>query len=122
MDDRSPLAADDDPTVSNPQFYTVLWENDDVRVLEYRDDPGQETTPHRHPNSVMVTLTSFRRRLLVEQRSRDVELSVGSAVWLPAQAHSGRNIGETPTHTILIELKHSRVSGAEPGALGPETE
>ena len=28
---------DTDPTVSNPEFYRTLWENEDVRVLEYRD-------------------------------------------------------------------------------------
>jgi hypothetical protein len=40
-------------------------------------------------------------------------------VWLPAQSHSGKNIGSTPTHTILVELKNS--SGAPATRLGPVT-
>ena len=111
---------DNDPVTTNPEFYRTLWENDDVRVLEYTDAPGQETTPHEHPNTVMVTLTDFDRRLTSGDQSRDVTLAAGSAVWLPAQTHSGKNIGGTPTHTILVELKRS-TAGGQPTALGPVT-
>ena len=111
---------DTDPTTTNPEFYRTLWENDDVQVLEYRDTPGQETTPHEHPNTVMVTLTGFDRELSSGDQSREVSLAAGSAVWLPAQSHSGRNIGSTPTHTILVELKHSAPSATAPN-LGPVT-
>ena len=113
--------ADTDPTTTNPQFYRILWENDDVRVLEYRDQPGEQTTAHRHPNTVMVTLTGFDRRLTSGVESRDVTLPPGIAVWLPAQSHSGENIGSTPTHTILVELKESAVSDL-PAPLGPVVE
>jgi beta-alanine degradation protein BauB len=109
-----------DPTVTNPEFYRTLWENDDVRVLEYRDTPGQETTPHEHPNTVMITLSDFDRRLSSGDQSREVSLAAGAALWLPAQSHSGKNIGDTPTHTILVELKSSTVSSAVP-LLGPKT-
>ena len=36
--------------------------DDRVRVLEYADQPGDRTTPHAHPDSVMITLAGFRRR------------------------------------------------------------
>lgn len=111
---------DADPTVSNADFYRTLWENDDVRVLEYRDQPGQETTPHGHPNTVMITLTDFDRQLSSGEQHRDVSLPAGAALWLPAQTHSGRNIGSTPTHTILVELKHSAITEAST-TLGPDT-
>ena len=52
-----------DPVVTNPNLYKVIFENEQVRVLDYTDQPGDRTTPHEHPNSVMVTLSSFRRRL-----------------------------------------------------------
>lgn len=109
-----------DPTASNPDFYRTLWENDDVRVLEYRDSPGEETTAHGHPNTVMITLSSFDRRLSSGDESRDVSLEAGAALWLPAQTHSGKNIGSSPTHTILVELKRSAASG-QPASLGPVT-
>jgi len=109
---------DTDPTTTNPRFYRTLWENEEVRVLEYQDMPGEETSPHHHPNSVMVTLTGFDRRLTSGTESRDVTLPAGIAVWLPAQSHSGQNVGNSPTHTILVELKKSAVSDS-PAPLGP---
>lgn len=110
----------DDPTVTNPEHYRTLWENDQVRVLDYTDQPGDRTTPHDHPNSVMVTLTDFSRRLSAGERTFDTVLTAGQAVWIPAQRHAGENTGSTPTHTILIELKGDGAGEAKPSTLGPE--
>lgn len=94
-----------DPITSNPQFYSVLFENDRVRVLEYVDAPGDATVPHEHPDSVMITLSSFQRRLRGNGRVVDVELSAFQARWLDHQEHAGENTGVTPTHAIFVELK-----------------
>ena len=94
-----------DPVVTNPGFYSVLFENDRVRVLEYRDQPGHQSVPHGHPDSVMVTLSSFQRRLSSGETSVDVEMPANAARWLGAQVHSGRNTGTTETHCIFVELK-----------------
>ena len=108
-----------DPVATNPNFYKVLFENDQVRVLEYTDQPGDRTTPHEHPNSVMVTLSSFRRRLYAGDVERDVDISAEKASWLPAQQHAGHNLGDTQTHVIFVELKDSAASPLSAGALGP---
>ena len=95
-----------DPTATDPDKYRVVFENERVRVLEYTDAPGQATSPHDHPDSVMVTLSSFGRRLVgASGESRDVHLEPGEVRWLDAQTHSGENIGDTPTHVIFVELK-----------------
>lgn len=95
-----------DPCVTNPDFYKFVFENDRVRVLEYRDSPGDKTIPHEHPDSVMYTLSSFRRRLYRgDGARRDVEIEAGTTGWLPAQQHAGHNIGETDTRVIFVELK-----------------
>lgn len=108
-----------DPTTTDPDKYRVVFENSRVRVLEYRDQPGQRTSPHSHPDSVMYTLSSFRRRLIgANGESVDVALTQGETRWLTAQTHSGENIGDTPTHVLFVELKESAAS--EGGApLGP---
>ncbi len=114
----------EDPVVSNPDAYSVIFENDRVRVLEYRDRPGHLTTPHSHPDSVMYTLSSFRRRLHAGDEHRDVEMSAGRAGWLPAQEHAGENIGDTETHVLFVELKEpapGATDGAAPGPLGPQS-
>ena len=108
----------DDPTVTDPDFYKVIFENERVRVVEYRDQPGDKTHPHRHPDSVMYTLSSFRRRISDGNRCVDVDIPVGTVRWVGAQEHSGHNVGETPTHSVFVELKEPAPSTSA-GVLGP---
>lgn len=109
----------DDPVATNPDLYKVILENDRVRVLEYLDQPGDRTTPHDHPDSVMYTLTSFRRRLYAGDQQRDVDLAAETVAWLPAQRHAGQNIGGTPTHVVFVELKEHAGDQAPAAELGP---
>lgn len=114
---------DKDPVATNPDLYRVLFENERVRVLEYTDQPGEKSVEHAHPDSVMVTLSDFRRRLSADGRTVDVELASGLARWLPAQTHSGENTGATPTHAIFVELKEpaAPLDGSSPdGPDGPQ--
>lgn len=108
-----------DPVISNPDHYSVVFENEFVRVLDYHDVPGVITSPHTHPDSVMCTMSAFRRRLHAAGRHADVQLEAGAAVWLPAQEHYGENIGDTPTHVMFVELKgpEHQIPG---GAVGPQ--
>jgi hypothetical protein len=109
-----------DPVTTNPDHYRVVFENDRVRVLEYTDRPGDETTPHEHPDSVMHTLSAFRRRLhAADGTSREVDMPAGLTGWLPAQQHSGHNIGDTDTHVLFVELKEGGAGGGAP-VLGPQ--
>ncbi len=109
----------DDPVVTNPELYSVVFENERVRVLRYLDHPGDHTRPHRHPDSVMVTLSSFDRRLLHGDQQLDVGIPFGEVRWLDAQEHAGHNIGATDTLTVFVELKEpARSAPAEP-RLGP---
>ena len=91
----------EDPAVTDPQLYRVVFENERVRVLEYRDVPGDRTHPHRHPDSLMYTLSSFRRRVRSGDREVDVDLAAGQVRWVAAQEHVGENTGETPTHALF---------------------
>jgi hypothetical protein len=108
-----------DPAVTDADLYKVIFENDRVRVLEYRDQPGDQTHPHRHPDSVMYTLSSFSRRISDGDRTVDVEMPAGIVRWVGAQEHTGHNMGETPTHCIFVEFKEP-ASTAIASALGPQ--
>jgi quercetin dioxygenase-like cupin family protein len=109
-----------EPTQTDPDKYAVIFENERVRVLEYKDKPGDRTSPHRHPDSVMYTLSSFRRRLHHAGATRDVEIAAGGVFWVPAQQHAGENIGSTDSHSIFVELKETAATPAAGGGLGPE--
>lgn len=90
-------------------------------MLKYHDEPGTLTLPHDHPDSVMITASSFRRELIQGDRMVEVELPAGRAVWLAAQSHAGHNIGETDTDVFFVELKEPAPpgSGAAMEALDP---
>jgi len=96
---------DFDPTRTDPDKYKVIFENDRVRVLEFRDTPGAKTKPHQHPDSVLLMLSNFRRRLSIGDSVREMTVEAGEAVWSPAQIHIGENIGSTDTHLVFVELK-----------------
>lgn len=110
-----------DPTETDPDKYKVIFENDRVRVLEYRDKPGDRTSPHRHPDSVMYTLSGFERRLVHGDRENEVQMQAGHVGWLAAQEHSGENIGSSDTHVLFVELKEAAPEGAadREARLGP---
>ncbi|MEZ5184472.1 MAG: hypothetical protein R2720_01875 [Candidatus Nanopelagicales bacterium] len=111
----------DDPVVTDPQLYSVVFENDRVRVLRYHDQPGDRTHPHSHPDSVMITMSAFDRRLRHGSQELDLSLPAGEVRWLDAQEHSGENIGTTQTTTFFVELKEPARGGDSPGMLGPST-
>jgi hypothetical protein len=98
-------ASSTDPIVTDPGLYSVVFENERVRVLEYRDAPGDRTCEHSHPDMVIIPLTTFRRRLTVGGRTVEVEKSRHDAGWVDAQTHIGENIGDTPSHALFVELK-----------------
>lgn len=96
---------DDDAVSTDPDLYSVVFENERVRVLEYRDAPGTKSNRHRRPDSVMIPLSAFERRL--EHGSRDATISFepGAVRWVPEESHVSENIGSTDSHAILVELK-----------------
>jgi hypothetical protein len=94
-----------DPVCTDPDFYSVVFENDRVRVLEYRDRPGDRTAEHSHPDMVIIPLSTFRRRLTVDGRTVEVDKARHEPGWVPAQTHIGENIGDSESHSLFVELK-----------------
>jgi len=109
-----------DPVVTDPEHYRVVFENERVRVLEYRDRPGDRTNAHHHPDSVLVPIQPFERRVSAGGRTAEVSLDTGHPRWLGAQEHVGENIGTTDSWALLVELKEpAPAAPAGPAPLGP---
>ena len=67
------------PDRTDPDKYKVVFENDHARALEYLDRPGDRTTLHVHPDSVMYMLSRFSRRLYgADGETRDVDIVAGT--------------------------------------------
>ena len=97
-----------DPIVTDGDKYSVVLENERVRVLRYHDKPGEKTLQHYHPDYVLYAESSFRRRLIFpDGRKLEVDVKAGSVVWMKAHIHIGENIGDTSTDVIIVELKEN---------------
>ena len=95
-----------DPVETDSDKYKVRFENERVRVLEYRDLPGQKTMQHHHPAFVLFALSPFKRTItLPDGKVLTREFKIGDMLQSEAQTHIGENVGDTPTHVIMIEMK-----------------
>lgn len=97
-----------DPVKTDGDKYRTLLENACVRVLDYSDQPGQETHLHHHPAFVLYALQPFERVIhLPDGKVINRTFKAGDAIWSPAQSHIGENTGSTATHAIIVESKPS---------------
>lgn len=95
-----------DPVVTDGDKYKVLLENEHVRVLEYRDMPGEKTHRHYHPAFVLYAQEPFKRTItLPDGKVIQREFKAGDVIYSDAQTHVGANTGDAPTHVIMVEIK-----------------
>jgi quercetin dioxygenase-like cupin family protein len=104
-----------DALAAAPGFHSLVFENDDVRVLETRIGPG-ETVPvhtHRWPSVLYVFSTGhvIRRdgegRVLTDTRATDPLPALGSAFWIAAMPpHTVENVDSSEIRMLNVELKH----------------
>ena len=95
-----------DAVETDSDKYSVVLENERVRVLRYHDKPGDRTSQHAHPDYVLYAESSFKRRLTFpDGRKQEVDVKAGSVVWMKGHVHIGENIGDTNTDVIMVELK-----------------
>jgi len=92
----------------DPKHYSVVFENDAVRVLRIHYAPGEKSVMHSHPDSVIVFLEDQKAKMThPDGKSEVMSGKKGDAVFSPAGAHLPENIGSGPIEVILVELKKS---------------
>ena len=97
-----------------PDHHSVLLENDQVRILDTRLGPGEQTPIHTHqwPAALYVLgWSDFIRRdasgtVLADSRTMASAPKPGEALWLPPLTpHQVENVGDADLHIIAVELK-----------------
>ena len=95
-----------DPVKVDPKHYTVVFENDAVRVLRIHYAVGEKSVMHSHPDSVAVFLDDQKAKMThPDGKSEEASGKKGDAVFSPAGTHLPENIGSGPLDLILVELK-----------------
>ena len=100
-----------DPVSVSPEHFRLMIDNDYVRVLDVRHQPGESDKMHRHPTSAYFVLSGDKMRFELERSQRDGDVRAGSVTLQgPIAAHSVENIGESLLHFVMVERTASRVS------------
>jgi quercetin dioxygenase-like cupin family protein len=93
-----------------PNNYTVLLENERVRVLDFRSKPGDKTPMHSHPDylvydvqpgTITITFPDGKTRTDRGEEPGDVN-------FLEGRTHATENTGTTEAHAVIVELKEPR--------------
>jgi quercetin dioxygenase-like cupin family protein len=100
------VAFSHDAAKTDPKHYTVMSENDQVRILRFHYGPHEKSIMHSHPNSVVVFLTDGQVKFTFpDGKTQDASSKAGRAEFTPAQTHDPENTGDQPIDGILVELK-----------------
>jgi quercetin dioxygenase-like cupin family protein len=95
-----------DPVPLYPENYKVLFENDRVRVLDFRLAKGAKENAHSHPAHVVYVLTGFKVRFTLGSGETVLrETKDGQVLFSEPVTHASENVGTTDAHGILVELK-----------------
>ena len=86
----------------------VLLNNDCVRVQRHDVGVGGSIPMHSHPAYVVYTLSDFRAEITLPDGTKRIsERKAGEAYWNPPISHSVKNLGNTPIHNLIVEIKPS---------------
>lgn len=86
------------------KHWTVLAENDQVRVLRYAAAKGVKTPMHSHPTTVVYIAKGGKIRIaLLDGTVKDKEYASGVAFTRAAETHSDEALDDL--EFILVELK-----------------
>lgn len=61
---------------------------------------------HSHPAYVVYTLRPFKAQITLPDGTKRIsEHKGGEAYWNPPITHSVKNLGKTPIHNLIVEMK-----------------
>lgn len=113
MSSESPWPPELDGVLAAPDHHKVLFENDEVRVIETIVRAGDTTPIHTHPKTVMYVVSGdqFVRRddvgqVMVDTRDEGTSFVMPPVIWSDGTPpHLIENPGEEDLVVIGVELK-----------------
>jgi quercetin dioxygenase-like cupin family protein len=102
----TPILSAQDAVKVDPKHYTVVTDNDQVRVLKVHYGPHEKSVMHSHPAAVAVFLSDAKGQFTFpDGKKQDYTAKTGESQYTPAQTHLPENTGDTPLDLIVVELK-----------------
>jgi len=110
-----PIMSAQDPVKVDSKHYTVMSENDQVRILKVRYGPHEKSVMHSHPAGVAVFLTdSSGKFTFPDGKTQDTKWKAGDAMYTPAVTHLPENTGDKPFELVLVEMKGKSAAAKPP--------
>ena len=107
-----------DPVKLSPNLYTVVMENDQVRVLEFRVKPGDKEPMHSHPAAVVYLFTDAKAKATTPDGKFQIfENKAGETIWSEPVTHAWEHMGPGNGRVLIVELKKG--TPPKPAALKP---
>jgi quercetin dioxygenase-like cupin family protein len=101
------MAPAQDPVQVNAKLVQARLDNGRVRVLDAVLQPGDKEQMHSHPAYVTYVVSGGKiRNHLADGKTAEVELKTGDVLYREPLTHWSENIGTTPVHVVLVELKN----------------
>ena len=96
----------EDATNVAPHVYKVLFENEQVRLLEVRMQPGDRTEMHSHPDNLIYVLSGGKVTFTAPSgEAAELDVPAGMSMWMDATEHATDNVGGTAIHALFFEPK-----------------
>lgn len=101
----------------DPKHYSVVSENDQVRILKVHYGPHEKSVMHSHPNTVAVFLTDAKGTFTFpDGKKQDFAVKAGDSQYSAAATHLPENTGDQEMQVIVIELKSKTAKAAAKAA------
>jgi quercetin dioxygenase-like cupin family protein len=102
----APMVSAQDAVKVDPKHYTVITENDQVRILKVHYGAHEKSVMHAHPNSVAVFLTDAKGKFTFpDGKTQDFTGKAGDTLYEEAVTHLPENTGDAAMDIIVVELK-----------------
>jgi quercetin dioxygenase-like cupin family protein len=90
----------------DPKHYTVVTENDQVRILKVHYGPHEKSVMHSHPATAAVFLTDAKGQFTYpDGKTKAFDLKAGDAGYEAANTHLPENTSDKAMDLIVVELK-----------------
>ena len=102
----APIVSAQDAVKVDPKHYTVVSENDQVRILKVHYGPHEKSVMHSHPNTVAVFLNDAKGQFTFpDGKKQDFAAKAGTAQYETATTHLPENTADAGMDLIVVELK-----------------
>jgi quercetin dioxygenase-like cupin family protein len=100
------IASAQDAVKVDPKHYSVMSENDQVRILKVHYGPHEKSVMHSHPNLAVVFLNDGKGQFTFpDGKTQDFTGKAGDAQYETAVTHLPENTGDTAMDLIVVEMK-----------------